>query len=219
LEQWRASEEPPAQILPQVLERNSNALAQQFVPSDPDLWTVENFPKFLDLRRQMIANAINSYLASLIEEKIPERVFPQIAQIPDPAIAAEAHRAVDKLTIEDVDTGLFMLGRLFENTLEGYIRLGFQEGMFKTAPTNYMLASMIDWTKANGLISDSTALHFLRVKRNEPVHEILSPDERQAVFNNAGWLAGMYLDYTLLFARKIEELKAKPNSAETLLSS
>jgi hypothetical protein len=40
-------------------------LKAQFVPIDEELWEVNNFRKFLDVRRRLLTNAINSHLSSL----------------------------------------------------------------------------------------------------------------------------------------------------------
>jgi hypothetical protein len=207
LEKWTASLQPPSEVLPKVLERNAEALVQQFVPSDPELWEVEHVEKFLALRREMIASGINSYLASLIDEKISPRVFPQIAKLPE-SVAAQARDGVEKLTIEEVDIGLFKLGRLFEGTLKDFIKAAETSGAYPVKPGNYeKLAFMIDWTKAQGIICDPTALHVLRQTRNDRAHEQApSLGERQVLLNSAGWIAGMYLDYILFFAEQRQKL-------------
>lgn len=204
LEKWVASTQAPDKVLPQVIQRFPTALVEQFVPSDPQLWTVDYFEQFLSLRREMIANGINNYLAGLIEEKLPERVFPQIPKLPDTDLAAEARRAVDKLTIEEVDIGLFLLGKLFENTLKSYMQTVEQYGSYPVSANNYQsLNNMIAWTKAQGIIADQTALHMLRQERNERAHGTApSVSNRQLMFNSAGWIAGMYLDYILFFAEQ-----------------
>ncbi|RWX72688.1 MAG: hypothetical protein Metus_0765 [Candidatus Methanosuratincola subterraneus] len=40
-------------------------LKAQLIPIDETLWELENFKKFLDTRREMLTNAINTYLSSL----------------------------------------------------------------------------------------------------------------------------------------------------------
>lgn len=202
LEKWIPLSQSPDKVLPQVVERFPTALAQQFVPSDPVLWNVANFEKFLVLRREMIANGINSYLAGLIDEKIPERVFPQIARLQNGSLADEALRAVGKLTLEEVDIGLFMLGRLFEGTLRDFMKAAEITRTYLVKPSNYeKLVYMIDWAKSQSIISDPAALHFLRQGRNDRAHGAApSVAERQIMLNSAGWMAGMYLDYIVFFA-------------------
>jgi hypothetical protein len=210
VERLRSSDETPDKVLPQVVSRFPNALAQQFVPSDPSLWDLDNFEKFLELRREMIANGINGYLASLIEERIPERVFPQIPKLLDMAIASQARRAVEKLTVSDVDEGLRSLAKLFETTLKNFIHAADASGTYTVPASTYdSLMSMINWTKAQGIITDPTALNFLRLARNTLTHDDLAVEERLILFNNAGWMAGMYLDYILLFSAKEHALQTR----------
>jgi hypothetical protein len=68
---------------------------------------------------------------------------------------------------------------------------------------------MINWTKAQGIITDPTALNFLRLARNTLTHDDLAVEERLILFNNAGWMAGMYLDYILLFSAKEHALQTR----------
>ena len=66
------SNKPPEIYFPQVENKYSGALTKQFIPSDPELWKVENYEGFLNLRRQMIAEEINSYMKSLLVEQAGE---------------------------------------------------------------------------------------------------------------------------------------------------
>jgi hypothetical protein len=81
-------------------------------------------------------------------------------------------------------------------------------GAYAILPSNYSkLQNMIDWTKSQQIIKDSTALHLLRQQRNDRAHgQAPSPEERQIMFNSAGWIASIYLDYILLFSEKRQEL-------------
>lgn len=42
------------------------ALADQFLPTNPVLWEVENYQQFLSERRKLIANAINTFFDRLL---------------------------------------------------------------------------------------------------------------------------------------------------------
>lgn len=50
---------------PWVQEKYPGVLESQWIPMDKDLWKVENYPDFLDARRQLLASAANKYLADL----------------------------------------------------------------------------------------------------------------------------------------------------------
>ena len=49
-------------------ERFPGALAKQFVPMDPKLWTIERYPDFLEARRNLIALKLNEFMDSLISD-------------------------------------------------------------------------------------------------------------------------------------------------------
>lgn len=207
LEKWVASTQPPEKVLPQVVDRFPAALAQQFVPTDLQLWTIDAFEKFLALRREMIANGINSYLASLIHERIPERVFPQIAKLSDERIAKEARDAVAKLTLEESHIGLFRLGRLFEGVLKEYMLEAEQSGRYPVSKSDQSsLNNMINWVSTHGIVSDAAVLHLLRHVRNDQAHPSL--EEKRTTLNSAASIAGIYLDYILFFTEQRAKLVA-----------
>lgn len=58
----------PADYLPEVEERFPGALTKQFVPMDPYLWKLDNYPEFLDARRANVARAFNEFMEALISE-------------------------------------------------------------------------------------------------------------------------------------------------------
>ena len=39
---------------------------------DPDLWRVDNYLEFLDARRELLANAANQFLGSLVLVRFPK---------------------------------------------------------------------------------------------------------------------------------------------------
>lgn len=59
----------PDKYLPSILDkRGQEALTAQCVPVHPELWKVENYPAFLDARRQLLAEAINRFLDGVSEQ-------------------------------------------------------------------------------------------------------------------------------------------------------
>lgn len=207
LEKSVSSTQPPEKVLPEVIERNPTALAQQFVPTDPQLWRIDAFEQFLALRREMIANGINNYLASLLNERIPEKVFPQIPKLADKRVAAQAREAVALLTLEKAHDGLFKLGRLFEGVLKAYALAAEQTGAYPISKGDQAnLHNMINWVAARGIISDAAVLHVLRHVRNDQAHP--SIEEKRTTLNTAASIAGIYLDYILFFTEQREKLLA-----------
>jgi hypothetical protein len=56
-------ETPPAQYLPN--ETTKEMRRAHFIPENPELWKSENFPKFLEARRELLANAVTKLLKQL----------------------------------------------------------------------------------------------------------------------------------------------------------
>lgn len=58
----------PEEYLPQVEERYPGALVKQFIPMNPELWKLENYRHFLQVRRELVASKINEFMDGLISE-------------------------------------------------------------------------------------------------------------------------------------------------------
>jgi hypothetical protein len=58
---------PPSEYLPIVEERYPGNLEKSLIPTNPNLWKVENYEEFLARRRQLLADGINEYMESLLE--------------------------------------------------------------------------------------------------------------------------------------------------------
>ncbi len=63
------SNNPPNNYLPDIEQNFPGALTKQFIPMNEELWKLENYEKFLEIRRETIAKCINEYLDSLIMEQ------------------------------------------------------------------------------------------------------------------------------------------------------
>ncbi len=59
------SDRLPEEYFPEIEEHHPGALASQWIPMDPSLWKLENYPDFLAARRELLAGALNSFLAEL----------------------------------------------------------------------------------------------------------------------------------------------------------
>jgi hypothetical protein len=58
------SSRPPEQYLAEILaEQGAEALESHCIPLDPELWTVEAYPRFLEYRRVALSKAINEFIA------------------------------------------------------------------------------------------------------------------------------------------------------------
>mgnify|MGYP006430297333 CR=1 FL=1 len=66
------SDRPPEDYFPEIEERHPRVLETHWIPMDPELWKAENFIGFLDARQELLANAANRFLDSLLQGEIPE---------------------------------------------------------------------------------------------------------------------------------------------------
>jgi hypothetical protein len=58
----------PEVYLPKVVAKYPDALKQQAIPQNSALWSVDKFERFLAERRKLLAEAINTYMDSLLAE-------------------------------------------------------------------------------------------------------------------------------------------------------
>ncbi|MFD0883777.1 DUF262 domain-containing protein [Streptosporangium algeriense] len=55
----------PQEYFAEAEEKHPGVLASQWIPADPDLWRVERYPDFLAARRELLAQAVQSFLTEL----------------------------------------------------------------------------------------------------------------------------------------------------------
>ncbi len=70
----------PEEYLPEIKECYPKALWAQFIPDNTELWRIENYKGFLEVRRELIAQAINDYMEGLLREPL-KSVKPTLAEI------------------------------------------------------------------------------------------------------------------------------------------
>jgi hypothetical protein len=59
------SDANPSEYLPRYIEKNPGVIESHWIPMDPELWRVENYPAFLEARRELLAKAANEFLDEL----------------------------------------------------------------------------------------------------------------------------------------------------------
>ena len=64
----------PADYMPEIAALHPGVLESQWVPNDPELWTVEKYGEFLKERRRLLAEAANKFLEALSEGNLPSAV-------------------------------------------------------------------------------------------------------------------------------------------------
>jgi hypothetical protein len=65
----------PEDYFSECIEKQPGALESHWIPMEPELWKVEDYLEFLAARRQLLAEAANDFLDSLLEGKMPETVI------------------------------------------------------------------------------------------------------------------------------------------------
>jgi len=58
----------PDTYLPEIIERYPSALDGHFIPRNKEFWIIENYESFLEERRKMIAEGINTFLQSFLDK-------------------------------------------------------------------------------------------------------------------------------------------------------
>ena len=86
---------PPAEYMPEVVANWPAALESQWIPTDPELWEIENYHRFLDARRRLLAEAANEMLSTLRAGIIPP------AEVPPSAVRRQS--VADVLDLDDTD--------------------------------------------------------------------------------------------------------------------
>ena len=56
----------PKDYLPEVQEKQPKVLERSLVPTDPEMWKIENYEQFLEKRRKLIAEGINEFMNNLL---------------------------------------------------------------------------------------------------------------------------------------------------------
>lgn len=69
----KVSDRPPQEYLAEYLAHDASLLESHWIPTDPDLWKLENYELFLEKRRELLAQAANDFLDDLRGGEVPER--------------------------------------------------------------------------------------------------------------------------------------------------
>jgi hypothetical protein len=67
---YSISDTAPEKYLPKIEKEYPGAISKQFIPNDPEIWNATSYETFLDQRRTLIANEINSFLENLKQQRI-----------------------------------------------------------------------------------------------------------------------------------------------------
>jgi len=81
------SKKNPAIYIPHYESKTPGAVESHWIPMDPELWKPENYLKFLEERKKLLANAANEFLEKLSAGSIPQVILPEEAQFVERAAA------------------------------------------------------------------------------------------------------------------------------------
>lgn len=92
----------PEEYFPKVEAAHPGSLASQWIPSDPELWKMENFPQFLQERQRLLAAEVNRRMEELLHGDTrwlrPDisAVSTQTVAVPASPTAAEGTEAISE---------------------------------------------------------------------------------------------------------------------------
>ena len=146
----------------------------------------------------------------LAEDKISaSALYPSLETIQNKSVQRDVRRALKNLTVENVDVGLFLLGKILEQQLRSTL-LDYREAGLAKFPSSAIqgLSSAINLAVHTGIIKEKHHLDFLRRERNERAHgSTPSLEKRLVLFKQAPYLAGLYIEYIALLESKQQTLK------------
>ena len=161
------SDRLPQDYFPNIEANHPGALASQWIPTDPELWKVENYPAFLEARKALLAEETNRRLAELLHGDTRWLDFPA-------PIAQEVPTVLGGITSEDEEKDL-------EATNTWVMEQGLPAGVLSyefSNPETGEQKAVFDLAWPNGIQKDLS----------QPVALLLNePAETIAVANMAGF--------------------------------
>lgn len=96
----------PEDYFKQVIkEAGEEPLSSQWIPLDKKLWKIENYQEFLSARRELLANAANGFLDSLLAGSADELALIKLTPVEDED-TAERNADLNKLLLELSEYGV-----------------------------------------------------------------------------------------------------------------
>ncbi len=81
------SDTAPQVYLPELMARHPGAIESHWMPTEPELWTPDRYPEFLERRRTLLAQATNVLLDRLLHGHQPEAEITVSAAVGPPVLA------------------------------------------------------------------------------------------------------------------------------------
>ena len=80
----------PAEYLKDYAEKNPGVIESHWIPMDRELWKPENYSRFLEARRELLAQAANDFLQSLLAGAVAEeQVITPVLERPPATVSVE----------------------------------------------------------------------------------------------------------------------------------
>lgn len=165
----RVSDRDPAAYLEEFVEDNPGAVESHWIPTDRELWKVENYPEFLKARRALLADAANAFLDSLLAGSIPE------TQATTPVLEQAVAAVSGGVGSEDED-------KLIQDLNDWIVQRGLPDGEYMyelTDPQTGSALAVIDLAWPNGIQEGYSQPVALLIDEDQEVEEIV---------NRAGYL-------------------------------
>ncbi len=133
-----------------------------------------------------------------------------LAECSDLKLLDQLKRVIGKLNVDEVDLGLFDLGRIFENELKDYLMAARDHAVIQVNQKDLQrLVNMIDCVVREKVATKGYYLHILREERNERAHgKIPNLEERKKLLNKAHYVADLYIQKIIFFNSKRHEIMA-----------
>ena len=122
----------------------------------------------------------------------------------DLSIEKELQRPLSKLTVEEVDIGLFELGLIFESKLKDFLLKAKSKSAFTVNKKDLgRLVDMINCVIREGVVTKGHHLNTLREERNKRAHGTKpSLKERENLLNKTHYVAELFVKYIAFFHSK-----------------
>ena len=86
---------PPEEYMPEIVADWPGALESQWIPVEPDLWKVENYRRFLEARRRLLAESANEMLSTLQAGALPPAEVHPSSQQAEPSVVVDTNALAD----------------------------------------------------------------------------------------------------------------------------
>ena len=147
----------------EVAEKHPGALQTHWIPMDRDLWRIENYAEFLGARRELLAQAANDFLDTLVAGDIPEaEPTPSVLEwLPQEELPGSVDSEEEELEI--IETNIWV------------VEAGMPEGEFSydlTDPETDESLAILDLAWPEGLQPGLSAPLALLLNEGQEIEEI-----------------------------------------------